>query len=225
MRVLELGSYVAPAYAGMILAEQGHGVTKWTTTDPIHELRHGDQLWDWINHGKTLIARHASEVTQLQPGMFDAIIDNARAATWERWGVDPAVEADRLGATWVSLRADDDGRSFDVIAQARAWGDIAPIVPFYLGDTAAGLWLAFKALAASTGHHVIRQGAALAKLVEGELVVDRPAGRYPWDEGNYGVTPDGVAVVEFRGERIEEPPRAAAWRRVHLMHSGGRFTI
>ena len=225
MRVLELGSYVAPAYAGMILAEQGHGVTKWTTTDPIHELRHGDQLWDWINHGKTLIGRHASEVTQLQPGMFDAIIDNARAATWERWGVDPAVEADRLGATWVSLRADDDGRSFDVIAQARAWGDIAPIVPFYLGDTAAGLWLAFKALAAPKGHHIIRQAACMAKLVEGELVVNRPPYEYPWDAAGYGVTLNGDAYVDFRGERVVEPPRDAHWRRQNLAHRDGRFTV
>lgn len=227
MRVLELGSYVAPAYAGMVLAEQGHDVTKWTLADPIHDLKRGDELWEWINHGKTLHAVHAQTVRRLAPGQFDIVIDNVRAETWERWGVDPAEEAERLGVTWVSLRADDDGRSFDVIAQARAWGDIGHL-PFYIGDTAAGLWLAFKALAAEPGHHVIRQAACLAKLVEGELVVpaDRD-GSIPWDDpADYRFDAErGEAVVQFKGETIVEPARGAEWRAANLRHEAGRFVI
>ena len=222
--VLELGSYLAPAYAGMVLAEQGHRVEKWTTSDPIHDLVDGEQMWAWVNHGKTVRAGvHASAVADVEVGTFDVVLDNYRAATWARWGVDPAELAERLGVVWVSLRADDDGRSFDAIAQARAWGDKAA-VPFYLGDTAAGLWVAFKALAAPPGHHVVRQASALAKLVEGELVApyrawDRP-GEYVWS------SPDGrPAAVDFRGEVVVEPPRDDEWRRGHLRHVDGRYLI
>lgn len=227
MRVLELGSYVAPAYAGMVLAEQGHDVEKWTLADPIHDLKRGDELWQWINHGKMLRKIHAQMVSLLPAGEFDVVIDNVRAETWQHWGVDPAVEATRLGVTWVSLRADDDGRSFDVIAQARAWGDLG-YVPFYLGDTAAGLWLAFKALAAPVGHHVIRQAACLAKLIEGELVVPvERDGSIPWDDpAAYRFDAERrEAVVQFKGQTIVEPARGADWRAANLRHEGGRFII
>lgn len=226
MRVLELGSYVAPAYAGMVLAEQGHDVEKWTLTDPVHELLHGAQLWAWLNASKTLREVHASAVLALVPGEYDVIIDNVRASSWERWGVQPAELAAQLGVRWVSLRADDDGRSFDVIAQARAWGDLG-VLPFYIGDTAAGLWLAFKALAAPAGHHVIRQAACLAKLVEGELVVERPAGDYPWDaSGDYGWDAErGEAFVDFKGDHYREPARDASWRTENLVHKDGRFVV
>ncbi|WP_324252310.1 CoA transferase [Actinomyces urogenitalis] len=224
LRVLELGSYVAPAYAGMILAEQGHEVTKWTTSDPILGLRQGDELWRWINHGKTLTTRHAKNVADLEPGTVDVIIDNFRADTWARWGISPTTVAERLQATWVSIRADDDDRSFDVIAQARAWGDHG-VLPFYLGDTAVGLWAAFKALAAPVGHHVIRQAACLAHLVEGDAVVNRPEGRYPYDEPGTYCFEEGVASVSFKGETISEPVRDAAWRLKHLANKDGRFTV
>jgi hypothetical protein len=224
VRILELGSYVAPAYAGMILAEQGHDVEKWTLgSDPILSLERGDELWRWIMHGKSQRERHAAKVSEIVAGDFEIVIDNYRASAWARWGVDPAVEADRLGVTWVSLRADDDGRSFDVVAQARAWGDLGSL-PFYIGDTAAGLWLAFKALAAARGHHVIRQATALAKLVEGELVAEWRLDE-PWDlPGTFGFDDQG-AIVEFKGEIIREPRRDAAWRREHLPNVEGRFIV
>jgi hypothetical protein len=211
----------------MILAEQNHEVEKWTTTDPIYELRHGEALWKWINHRKTLYARHAADVAKLEAGIFDVVIDNFRADTWTRWAVDPSVEADRLNVCWVSLRADDDGRSFDVIAQTRAWGDLG-VMPFYLGDTAAGLWVAFKALAAPKGHHVIRQATCLAKLVEGELIVPRePSDWVPWDEpGSYQFNKTTRnAEVLFKGVRQTEPTRDARWRFHNLHHVGGRFVI
>lgn len=231
MRVLEIGSYISVAYAGMLLAEQGHQVEKWHAphrADPVQGLRRGDELWAWINHGKTLHAHHATEVTELPAGSVDLVIDNVRAASWARWEVDPAEQAERLGVTWVSMRDDFDGRSFDAIAQARAWMDHAPYLPFYLGDTAAGLWLAFKAATAPVGHHVLRQAAVLAKLVEGELVVDvqRGGDTPPWDEpGTYGADRQTGAVVNFRGERITEPVRDAAWRKRHLRHDGGRIIV
>jgi hypothetical protein len=45
MRVLELGTGVLPAYAGMILAEQGHHVVKWTHgKDPVLDLNQRRQV-------------------------------------------------------------------------------------------------------------------------------------------------------------------------------------
>lgn len=235
MRALELGSYVSVAYAGMVLAEQGHEVIKWTAErpDPILGLHRGAELWDWINHGKKLATRHASQVVHLTspmivPKLFDVVLDNIRASTWESWGVDPAVEAKRLDVTWVSLRDDFDGRSFDAYAQARAWGDHVGYIPTYIGDTTAGLWMAFKALAAPSGHHVLRQAACLAKLVEGEGVVtaERDGVAPPWDEpGTYGPAQDGVGVI-FREEAHVEPFRDEQWRRDNLRHDGtGRYVV
>lgn len=224
MKVLELGSYIAPAYAGMILAEQGHWVIKWTTDDPIHTLNRGDELWSWITHQKMIFETHARLVKDLKAGDFDIIIDNFRADTWTRWGINPAELAQQLDVTWVSLRADDDKRSFDVVAQARAWGDMGHL-PFYIGDTAAGLWLAFKALAAPKGHHVIRQATCLAKLVEGELVAPKDMNN-PWDEPDtFGFNDRDEAVVIFKGETITEPSRDNAWRREHLANISGRYTV
>lgn len=231
-RVLELGSYIVPAYAGMLLAEQGYQVVKWLADrpDPVLGLDRGDELWAWLNAGKTIVVRHAESVTSIEPGEYDIILDNIRAVTWLRWGVDLAVEADRLQVRWISMRDDltPDGRSFDAVAQARAWGDHIGYLPIYIGDTAGGLWLAFKALAAPPGHHVVYQAAALAKLVEGELVVsanrigrDAP----PWDEpGTYGRDGSSVSVL-YRGERIVEPFRDDKWRLECLRHRDGRLTI
>jgi hypothetical protein len=208
-------------------------VIKWTspeTLDPVRELRRGDELWAWLNHGKIVEPRHAATVRLVTPGHVDAVIDNIRAITWQRWGVYLPQEAKRLGVPWVSMRDDFDGRGFDAIAQARAWGDHVGYVPAYLGDTAAGLWLAFKllALAGEPGHAVLRQGACLAKLVEGELVVQakRDGEIPPWDEpGTYGPTATGVAVT-YRGEQVEESYRDDAWRWENLAHDGdGRYTI
>jgi hypothetical protein len=229
VRILELGTYVVPAYAGMILAEQGHEVTKWTASrpDPILGLRGGADLWAWINHGKAVTERHAATIEDEPPGRFGAVIDNIRAATWQEWGVSPEAEAERLGVRWVSVRDDLGGRSFDAIAQARAWGDHIGYVPAYLGDTTAGLWAAFKLLAAPPGHHVLHQAACLAKLVEGELAVTPPRDGHapPWDEpGTYGRDGDGVTVI-YRGARHHEPFRDSAWRSAHLRHSGGRYVI
>jgi hypothetical protein len=206
----------------MILAEQGHEVVKWWVGhDPTLELNRGDELWAWLQHGKLLEIRHARAAAVVDLSDFDLVIDNLRADTMKHWEIDAGALARKHELVWVSLRADDDARSFDVVAQARAWGDLG-YLPFYIGDTSAGLWLAFKALAAPIGHHVIRQANVLAKLVEGELIVDRSV---PWDEpGTFGIY-DGQAVVEYRGERIVEPVRDLAWRRENLRHVDGRLIV
>lgn len=239
MKVLEIGSYVIPAMAGMLLREQGHRVVKWINPnaevlDPVQTLLKGDELWAYFNEGKQLVrhdARHVGLPHLLRTGSFDIVIDNVRAATWEKWGVDPARVAAREGVAWVSMRDDFDGLSFDAIAQARAWGNHQGILPMYLGDTTGGLWLAFKALNARKGHHyVLRQATALAKLVEGELAVRPPRERdglsTVWDRpGDYGPDADGSAKVEFRGQTVREPLRDDAWRRENLHHKDGRYII
>jgi hypothetical protein len=234
VRVLELGSYVIPAYGGMILAEQGHAVEKWispTTDDPVLGLKRGGELWSWLNAGKSVHPEPADHVTELEVGEFDVIIDNIRASTWKRWGVDPAEVAARLHIPWIAMRDDFDGRSFDAIAQARAWGDHLGYLPIYIGDTTGGLWLALKALSTvsqgQAGLHILRQAACLAKLVEGELVVE--ADRYgsipPWDSpGTYGSV-GSAARVEFKGETVMEPMRGPLWRRQNLRHQNGRYVV
>lgn len=238
LRVLEIGTYVSVAYAGMILAEQGATVTKWTANhpDPVQELERGEELWAWLNAEKTLKVKHATGVANLgldriDPG-FDLIIDNVRAETWQRWGINPARESSRLMIPWVSLRDDFDGQGFDAIAQARAWGDHLGYLPAYLGDTAGGLWLAFKSLSlvatGTDGHHIIRQAAVLAKLVEGELIdVVRDGVRTPWDPpGTYGQNDHGNGTeVHYKGKIVREPMRDGDWRRRNIPNDQGRIIV
>jgi crotonobetainyl-CoA:carnitine CoA-transferase CaiB-like acyl-CoA transferase len=236
MNVLEIGNYVVPAYAGMILAEQGAQVVKWHDgKDPILGLNRGADLWAWVNHGKSLESRHPREL--LDPAAFasgsapDVVIENFRPATLARWGIDPAwVAADR-GLVWVSMRPDVGDRSFDILAQARSWMEYAPWAPFWAGDTIGGLWVAFKALAMHSagrpGHYEIFQATCMQKLVEGELVVDRPAcpaGTIPWEVEPYRFE-GGHATVRYKGDEYREPIRDRDWKIEHLRHREGRMTI
>ncbi|HEY1292764.1 MAG TPA: CoA transferase [Chloroflexota bacterium] len=235
MRVLELGNYVSVAYAGMLLAEQGFEVTKWVAPeparDPILGLDHGDELWAWINAGKTLVARRAHELAQLPLGDVGIVLDNVRPATLASWGIEPATLAQRWAVVWVSLRSEVGERSFDVVAQARSWMEYGPWLPIYLGDTTAGLMMAFKALAKlarhEPGHYVLGQASCLQKLVEGELVVDAPLREQNtrWDLDEYWAGPDGAHVC-YRGELLREPIRDRAWKLEHLYHDGaGRIRL
>jgi len=229
LRVLEIGSCLSVAYAGMLLAEQGHRVDKWLRADggdPVLDLDDGEALWRWLCHRKILTVRHARQVADLEPGSVDVVIDNLRWSAWAGWGVSPRAQAERLGARWVSLRDDFDGRSFDAVAQARAWGEHLGCVPAYLGDTAAGLWLAFKATAGGEpGHYVLRHAALLAKLVEGELAA-APRREGASAPGRYGLNDarDGVRVW-YRGGWVTEPLRGERWRRTHLGHDAGRYRV
>jgi hypothetical protein len=232
-RVLELGSYIVPSYAGMLLAEQGFQVVKWTDgRDPILSLRSGPDLWTWVNYGKTVKHVHPGTLVHSWPDWRpDIVLDNIRPATLEKWGLDPDALAKEHGVIWVSMRDELGERSFDLLAQARSWMEYAPWVPFWAGDTAGGLWLAFKALAAraqgEVGHHVLGQASCLQKLVEGELVVDRPPGprgRVPWETEPYHF--DGThAVVQFKGAIYQEPVRNRDWKMAHLWHENGRIRI
>ena len=233
MRVLELGNYVVPAYAGMVLTEQGHQVVKWTNyKDPLFDNRQGDELWAWLNAGKTVLARDARELTGewdvVLPGWKpDVVLENFRASTLASWGIDPVEMADRYGVRWVAMRDELGGRSFDLIAQARSWLEYAPWVPFWVGDTCAGLWMAFKAMASSEpGYFQLGQASCMQKLVEGELILERPdtPGRVPWETEPYHVD-DSEAIVQYKGQTQREPIRSREWKLAHLWHESGRIRI
>lgn len=226
-KFIELGNYIAPAYAGMILAEQGYTVEKWIGDhDPIHDLKHCDSLWAWINHNKTLIKKHPQEIENENDVI--GIIDNFRPETLSRWNLQPNVIAKRMGIPWVSLRSEVGDRSFDIIAQARSWMEYSEWVPFYVGDTTAGLWLAFKVLASleKPDHYVIGQASCMQKMVEGELVIDVPRSKksIPFDVDDY-VFRDGRAIVEYQKQIYCEPVRDRAWKLQNLYHQDGRIVI
>jgi hypothetical protein len=216
----------------MILAEQGAAVQKWTNgKDPILGCRSGADLWAWINHGKTLLDRPVASLPG-DPPSVDIVIDNFRPATLAGWGVDPAALAERHGWVWVSMRSEVGERSFDLIAQARSTAADFGHIAFWLGDTAGGLWVAFKALAMHAagrpGHYVLGQASCLQKLVEGELCVERPeplpGNVVPWDPDPYRMC-DGAAVVEYKGDRMEEPIRSREWKLANLWHVKGRMRV
>ncbi len=233
MRVLELGNYVSVAYAGMILAEQGCEVTKWHTgKDPILGLRQGDELWEWINAGKQMEEKNILSLLDLHPLDYpDIVLDNFRPQTLEKWDVDPAQLADEMQCVWVSLRSEVGEVSFDMLAQCRSWLEYGPYLPFYIGDTAAGLWLAFKSLAVygkrRIGHFCVGQSSCMQKLVEGELLLaPEREGRTPWDSEDYYFDEQArEGVVSFKGRMYREPVRNHAWKRQHLWHDHGRIRI
>jgi hypothetical protein len=212
----------------MLLAEQGHAVTKWWGgDDPILHLRRGAELWAWINQGKTLVERHPREVGA---SAWDLILDNFRPSTLASWQVDPVLRTTGHPCVWVSMRAEVGEVSFDLLAQCRSTMEYAPWIPFYLGDTAGGLWCAFKGLSAVNrrqyGHHVLYHATCLQKLVEGELVVvpDRDGKTIPWDCDAYGFV-EGQAVIDYKGVPYREPIRDHAWKWENLRHEQGRMVI
>lgn len=224
LKVLEIGSYIAPAFAGLLLSEAGHDVEKWTAgRDPIRHLTNGDSLWHSINRGKRVVERMFSgeDIIAHQP---EVVIDNFLPETLTRIGVDPKGIAERLGAVWISIRSDIGGRSFDLLAQARSVANFCGHIPFYIGDTGAGLWAAHAATSAiESGHYVVGQASALAKLVEGDLP-DQKCRSFgdtiPWINDEYRIEGDH-AIVEFKGEIIREPIRDYAWKRENLWHENG----
>jgi hypothetical protein len=231
-RVLELGNFMVPAYCGMILAEQGCHVEKWTNgKDPILGCRSGADLWTWINFGKTLVNRPVTSLVN-DPPSVDIVIDNFRPSTLAGWRVNPAALDKRHGWVWVSMRSEVGERSFDLIAQARSIREYGTHVPFCLGDTVGGLWMAFKAfamhVAGKPGHYVLGQASVLQKLVEGEFLVERPDPLHgnvvPWDPDPYFMT-TRAAVVEYKGERMEEPIRSREWKLANLWHVRGRMRV
>lgn len=230
MRVLEIGLGLPPAFAGMLLAEQGHTVTRWLKPNSRHDPLLEDELvWWWSMHGKDLMQRHAREVNALRPGAFNAIIDNLRTETWERWGVNREATARRLGVPWVTLADDCGYRSTGAIALARSWWSLGVPTPPQLAETTAGLVLAFKLLSLQnrSGWHRVGFAAALQKLMPAELQL----GNAYADEGPH-VDAEWMAEgtlfgarAEWRGELLAEPVRSREWKLQHMPTSVGRVRL
>lgn len=225
-KILELGNYIAPAYAGMILAEQKYYVEKWTNNrDPILDLQYGQQLWQWINYKKNIVCQDVkNNIGKIE--QFDIVIDNFRPSTLQKWNIDPVAIASQHNITWVSLRSEIGEISFDLLAQCRSWLEYCEWIPFYVGDTNAGLWLAFKALAASCGHYKIGHASCLQKLVEGELILTpvRNKKSNPWDTESYKLI-NNRAYIDYKGKRITETIKTHKWKIKHLWHNDGRIVI
>lgn len=162
MKILELGNFIVPAYAGMLLAEHDHHVEKWTGgSDPILSLNGGAELWTWMNRNKRIVHRHYCDVpsmiaaAEIDGEPFDAVIDNLKPTSLARHGLDPADCANRHDIRWISMRAEKDA-NFDPVSPGKFWLHFAPWVPFYIGDTAFGASLAFKVLAVTKpGHYIL----------------------------------------------------------------------
>ncbi len=224
-RVLEIGKYIAPAYAGMLLAEAGLDVTRVVSPDdPLYELDCADAFDAWLNARKTIVradrALTRADVAQyMREYDCDVVVSNLRRL---RNGIS--------ACTWVHIVPVHVERSFDIIAQAQAWGDFAGMLRCYVGDTIAGLWAAYVVLA-HVGRHVyveIPHAAALVRLVEGELMSPlaerRQCERRGFDGDVYDAD-DAGAVVVYRGREYREPYRDLAWRRAHLPHVDGRIVF
>lgn len=227
LKILELGNYIAPAYAGMILAEQNYYVEKWfNKKDPILQLNQGNELWQWINYKKKLIDKlvqsNIADITK-----FDIVIDNFKPSTLQKWGINPQAIASEHNIVWVSLRSEINELSFDILAQCRSWLEYCDYIPFYVGDTTAGLWLAFKALAAQKpNHYQIGHASSMQKLVEGELIIncDRNKNCVPWDKEAYYFQ-NGFAHIQYKCERITEDVKDKNWKLKNLWHNQGRIII
>lgn len=227
MNVFELGSYIAPAYAGMILAEQKHRVTKYVSPfDAIFDLKNTEAFWNWLNKDKTFVDDHyTAAIDRLRAG--DVVIENIRAASWHRHDIDRKQIAEDRRVRWISIEDELQHRSFDVVAQARAWAwTRTDWIRFYIGDTIAGLWAAYSACCSvQSGHFVVGHATSLAKMIELELQdVDRHADRTSHDRETYTMTEDG-ALVDYKDERIFEPKRTREWCLQNLYHQNMRCVV
>ncbi len=78
------------------------------------------------------------------------------------------------------------------------------------------------------GYYVLGQASCLQKLVEGELQVERPeplpGNVVPWDCDPYRMC-DGAAVVDFKGDRLEDRILSREWKLVNLWSTNGRMRV
>ncbi|MEW1959099.1 CaiB/BaiF CoA-transferase family protein [Kineococcus sp. NPDC059986] len=127
LRVLELGNYIAAPTAGRLLADFGADVVK------VERPRTGDELRRWrlyagetsllyrtLNRGKRSVVldlrtEAGRDVVLDLVGHSDALLENFRPGTLDRWG----LSADRLQAANPGL----------VVARVSAFGQTGPLAP------------------------------------------------------------------------------------------------
>jgi len=170
IRVLELGNYIAAPTAGRLLADFGAEVIK------IERPGTGDELRNWRLYGGTTsmlfraINRNKKSVTadlRTDPGRrlvlelaarSDALIENFRPGTLDRWGLDSATLAD-MNPDLIIARVSAFGQTGPLssrpgfAAVAEAYGGMRDLVGdpdrppsrmgVSIGDSIAGLYAAF----------------------------------------------------------------------------------
>ena len=170
VRVLELGNYIAAPTAGRLLADFGAEVIK------IERPGTGDELRNWRLHGGTTsmlfraINRNKKSVTadlrteagrRLVLGLVarsDALIENFRPGTLDRWGLDSATLAE-ANPDLIIARVSAFGQTGPLssrpgfAAVAEAYGGLRDLVGdpdrppsrvgVSIGDSIAGLYAAF----------------------------------------------------------------------------------
>lgn len=176
IRILELGSLVAGPFAGRLLADMGAEVIKIETSDRPDPLRtwgqgeiDGHRLF-WTVHARnkkcvTLNLRTPRGITIFKDlvAHSDAVIENFRPGTLEKWGIGPGVlleENPRLVIARVSGYGQDGPDALkpgyasvaEGVSGFRAVngypGQLPPRIALSLGDSFAGMFAAQGILAA-----------------------------------------------------------------------------
>ncbi len=214
MRILEIGKYVSVAYAGMLLAEQGHTVIKISANyEPILGLRKGKELLAWLNYNKIIYDNDNSKIeTLVEKHKIDVVISNV-----------PSVKLKHCGkARLIQIKPTGRDKGFDIFAQAQIFSEFNFHAPFYIGDTVSGLFAAFLVTATDRLYSVVGQGEALQKIIEGELLVQRPV--KGWDIEEYGMGKKSAEVC-YRGETLKQTKWTWQDKWEKLNHNLGRISF
>jgi hypothetical protein len=159
--VLELPGSVGPAFAGLLLAEHGFSVVKWSDQhDTLSGAGLDTAMLAWLHGSKRIEPRDPAEL--LLP------------LTWQRWHQQaPLVILDGMPPDQLACR----GIAPDLLARERdiVWVSLEPLEPSphqhsFAVETTIGLWIAFKALAlvhhGETGQTTLNVAPLLARLGE-----------------------------------------------------------
>lgn len=185
LKVLEMGSMLAGPFCGSLLADFGAEVVKLEKPgrpDALREwppFKDGKPLW-WktMARNKRLatldISRsEAREATHGLIARSDVVIENFRAGTLERWGLDPATLASSYPhVVWVRVSGYGQtgpyharggyatiAEAYSGLASFTGYADRGPMVSaFPLGDYLAGTFAAFGTLAAINARRTTGRG-------------------------------------------------------------------
>ena len=222
----------SPAYAGMILAEQGHAVVKWTNgKDPILSLNRGDELWAWINHGKRIEDRHP-EIAGRRLGSRSSG-PTRRTSSSTTSGRPPSSAGASIparspdGGLYGGSRCDPRSAIVPSMSSPRpAPGSNTP-PGCRSGRGTPSAACGWPSRRWPTGRRGISRSArrrACRSLSRGSWSSSgrRPTAAIPWEVDPYRVE-GGEAIVEYKGTTYREPIRDRSWKLDHLWHDQGRI--
>ena len=216
MKILKLGKYLSVFYAGMLLSEQGHTVIKiMADNEPLLELEKGEELLAWLNYKKIIKTKNDKNIQDLiNKYKPDIVLENISY-------LNPKYFKIAKKTKWVSIRPSGNlDKSFDIFAQIQTFGEYKKYFDFYIGDTVAGLFAAFIAMSSNKQYNVVRQAEALQKIIEGELIVKKPA--TGWDKKIYKIEND-TAMVEYNNKLLITKSWTRDNKLKYLNHKKGRI--